>query len=161
MIWEISSTSSAETERLGELLGKQLKGGEAIELRSDLGGGKTTFVKGLVRGAGSDNSVTSPTFTLSRIYRAPKFTISHFDFYRLDNAGILAGQLAESINDSQNVTVVEWADIVKNVLPEEHISIELHPVAANSEVRRIIFNYPANKTADLNLLQTAWQEVEP
>jgi tRNA threonylcarbamoyladenosine biosynthesis protein TsaE len=161
MIWETSSTSSAETERLGELLGSQLKGGEVIELRSDLGGGKTTFAKGLARGAGSRDRVTSPTFTLSRVYQTPKFTISHFDFYRLDDPGILADQLAESAGDSSIVTVVEWGDIVKNVLPDERISIELQPVARSSEERRIIFKYPESQTKDLAVLQTDWQEVKP
>lgn len=143
------------------MLGKRLEGGEVIELRSDLGGGKTTFVKGLARGAGSKDTVNSPTFTLSRIYRAPKFTISHFDFYRLDDPGIMADQLAESVADDQIVTVVEWAGIVNDVLPDERISIELQPLASSSEERRIIFNCPENKTRTLAAIQTAWQEVEP
>lgn len=143
------------------MLGRQLKGGEVIELRSDLGGGKTTFVKGLARGAGSKNNVASPTFTLSRIYQAPKFTISHFDFYRLEDPGILADQLAESISDNQNVTVVEWAGVVKDVLPQEHISIEFQPMASSSEERRIIFKYPEAKTWTIDEIQTAWQETRP
>lgn len=161
MIWETSSTSSAETEKLGELLGKQLKGGEVIELRSDLGGGKTTFVKGLVRGAGSKNNVTSPTFTLNRVYQSPRFTISHFDFYRLSDAGILADQLAESIGDSQNVTAIEWANIVKDVLPEECISIEFRPVAASPEERRITISYPESKRKFIAKLETVWLKVGP
>src|SRR3954464_2609199 len=109
MIWQTRSTSSAETARLGALLGSRLVGGEVIELRSDLGGGKTTFVKGLAIGAGSSANAASPTFTLNRVYPAKKFSIYHYDFYRLANAGILADQLAETVNDSQAVVVVEWA----------------------------------------------------
>ncbi|MBX4191001.1 tRNA (adenosine(37)-N6)-threonylcarbamoyltransferase complex ATPase subunit type 1 TsaE, partial [Candidatus Saccharibacteria bacterium] len=85
MIWQTVSTSSAETESIGSLIGASLKGGEVIELRSDLGGGKTTFVRGLAAGAGSKANVTSPTFTLSRLYPAKNFSIHHFDFYRLND----------------------------------------------------------------------------
>ncbi len=130
-------------------------------MRSDLGGGKTTFVKGLARGAGSKAKVASPTFTLSRVYQAPEFTINHFDFYRLNDAGVMADQLAESISSSQTVTVVEWADIAANVLPEGRISIELKPASGNSEERRITFSYPESEREVFAAMETAWQEVEP
>ena len=64
---DITSTSIEDTERIAALLGSNLRGGELIELASDLGGGKTTFTRGLVRGGGSDDSVASPTFTISRV----------------------------------------------------------------------------------------------
>jgi tRNA threonylcarbamoyladenosine biosynthesis protein TsaE len=160
MIWQTSSTGSGDTERLGESLGKLLKGGEVIELGSDLGGGKTTFVRGLVRGAGSQNQVTSPTFTLSRQYKAKSFLINHFDFYRLDEPGIMAGQLAESIEDN-NVTIVEWADIVEDVLPVERISIHLKPRAASPDERDIEINYPASLQKIIAQLETDWQVSQP
>lgn len=161
MIWETLSTSSAETERLGELLGKQLKGGEVIELRSDLGGGKTTFVRGLVRGAGSQANVTSPTFTLSRIYKTKDFEIHHFDFYRLNDPGILADQLAESVGDAKAVVVVEWANIVKDVLPNNRISIEFKPTASDSDERQVIIKYPSAAEPAIARAETKWQESEP
>ncbi|MGH7157082.1 MAG: tRNA (adenosine(37)-N6)-threonylcarbamoyltransferase complex ATPase subunit type 1 TsaE [Candidatus Saccharimonadales bacterium] len=161
MIWQTSSTSSAETERLGELLGKQLKGGEVIELRSDLGGGKTTFIRGLVRGSGSQANVASPTFTLSRIYPGEKFDIHHFDFYRLNDVGILADQLAESLSDSKAVVAVEWADIVKDVLPPNHISIKLSPVAHDSDERQINIKYPQSAEPIVAAVETEWQDSQP
>jgi len=161
MIWQTLSTSSAETERLGELLGKHLRGSEVIELRSDLGGGKTTFVRGLVRGVGSQANVTSPTFTLSRIYKAKNFEIHHFDFYRLNDAGILADQLAESINDNKTVVVVEWADIVKNVLPSNRVSVEFKPTANDPDERQITINYPPAAEPVIARVETQWQESEP
>jgi tRNA threonylcarbamoyladenosine biosynthesis protein TsaE len=160
MIWQTSSTSSDDTERLGELLGSQLKGGEVIELRSDLGGGKTTFVRGLVRGAGSQDRVSSPTFTLSRIYKSKKFYIHHFDFYRLNDPGILADQLAEAL-ENNNVVIVEWADIVKNVLPDERLSIEFKPVAASADERRITFNYHESQGQLIAFLESNWREERP
>jgi tRNA threonylcarbamoyladenosine biosynthesis protein TsaE len=141
-------------------LGKQLKGGEVIELRSDLGGGKTTFVKGLVRGAGSKNNVASPTFTLNRIYHAKDLQIHHFDFYRLDDPGILRDQLAESINDKA-VVIVEWADIVEDVLPPAHLVIEFAPTAASPDERQITLKYPEKLGAMIKKVENDWQEVKP
>lgn len=123
-ILRVSSTSSAQTEQLAERLGSRLKGGEVIELISDLGGGKTTFVRGLARGFGSTDRVASPTFTISRVYQAGPRTIHHFDLYRLPEAGLIAEELAEVIGDQHCVTVIEWADVVQNVLPAERLTIE-------------------------------------
>jgi len=143
------------------LLGSQLKGGEVIELRSDLGGGKTTFIRGLVRGTGSKANVTSPTFTLSRIYKAQKFDIHHFDFYRLSDPGILADQLAESVADDKVVVVVEWAQIVKDVLPDNRISVELRPTVNDPDERRITIRYHLPSESIISGIKTKWQEVEP
>ena len=159
MIWQTSSTSSADTERLGELLGKQLAGGEVIELRSDLGGGKTTFVIGLARGTGSPDRVSSPSFTLNRIYNANNLEIHHFDFYRLDEPGILQDQLAESLNNPNVVVVVEWADIVKEVLPESRLSIELNPAPNSPEERRVTVSYPESQRKLIARLQNDWNEA--
>jgi tRNA threonylcarbamoyladenosine biosynthesis protein TsaE len=125
MTWQINSTSSEVTEQLAENLGKALKGGEVIELVSDLGGGKTTFVRGLARGAGSQDKVASPTFTISKIYHTDKFEIHHFDFYRLHEAGIVADELAEVAGDPKAVVVVEWADVVQHVLPDKRLTINI------------------------------------
>jgi len=160
MIWQTSSTNSEDTERLGELLGRQLGGGEVIELRSDLGGGKTTFVRGLVKGAGSRDRVSSPTFTLSRVYKAKDFEIHHFDFYRLNDAGILADQLSESISDG-SVVVVEWADIVGKVLPDDRLAIQFALTPTGSEERRITINYSEKYQPLIAKLETGRTEVEP
>ena len=160
MIWQTSSTGSADTERLGELLGSRLQGGEVIELLSDLGGGKTTFVKGLVRGAGSQDRVASPTFTLSRIYKSPKFEIQHFDFYRLDEPGILEGQLAEVLN-GDDVVIIEWAKIVKGVLPTARLSIEFTSAAGSPDERIITIAYPESCRGLMTSLESAWPEIRP
>ncbi len=161
MIWQTYSTNSGETERLGELLGSQLSGGEVIELRSDLGGGKTTFVRGLAQGAGSTNRVSSPTFTLSRIYNAKNYKIYHFDFYRLDKPGILTSQLAESINDKKAVVIIEWSDIVKDILPKNRLSIEFKPVSDSPDGRQIIIKYPESEKKIIEKLENDWQESRP
>lgn len=139
--WETNTGSSDATERLAEVIGKNLHGGEVIELVSDLGGGKTTFTRGLVRGTESQDRVGSPTFTLSREYKTPKFTVAHFDFYRLNEAGIVADELAEVIEDPAYVTVVEWGDIVQDVLPQRRMRVHLHQTGGDA--RKIEFTFPA------------------
>lgn len=139
MTWQTHSTSSEETETLGAKIGANLRGGEVIELVSDLGGGKTTFTRGLVRGAGSTDRVASPTFTISREYRAPHFAIEHFDFYRLGEAGIVADELQEYLGDPAFVTIVEWGDVVQNVLPANRITIHIQLQA--EEQRAITVSY--------------------
>jgi tRNA threonylcarbamoyladenosine biosynthesis protein TsaE len=160
MIWQTSSIGSADTERLGELLGQNLKGGETIELRSDLGGGKTTFTRGLTRGLGSKNTVSSPTFTISRIYKCKNsLEIHHFDFYRLHEAGIVANELTESLHNPKVITVVEWSDVVKDVLPKDRLTIEFKAVADNPEEREIVIRYPESKQDFIKTLETAWEET--
>ena len=76
MTYRTNSSSSEKTEQLAALLGARLRGGEVIALNSDLGGGKTAFVRGLARGIGSTDHVSSPTFTISRQYRGRSVTPS-------------------------------------------------------------------------------------
>lgn len=137
---QIVSTSSADTEQFAAALGQQLKGGEVIELISDLGGGKTTFVRGLARGAKSPSQVTSPTFKISNVYQAPSFDIHHFDFYRLGEAGIIGDELAEVIAQPNTVTVVEWGALIKSVLPQDRLTITF--TTTGNDTRQLIITYP-------------------
>ena len=120
-------------------MGQNLKGGEVIELISDVGGGKTTFVRGLAEGMGSADRVSSPSFTLTNQYRSDKLTMQHFDFYRLSEPGIMKQELAEYVHDAATVTVVEWADIVTDVLPADRVSITIAAVSDNSRQYRITY----------------------
>ena len=124
---------------LSEQIGRNLKGGECIELISDVGGGKTTFVRGLAKGAGSSDHVSSPTFTISKVYKTPKFEIVHFDFYRLQEAGLIEHEIEEAVYEPSTVIVVEWSDIVRHVLPEDRLQIKISIV--NEEGRELEFSY--------------------
>lgn len=162
MIWQTVSTSSDDTVRLGQLLGSLIKSPEVIELRSDLGGGKTTFVKGLVKGLGSHDIVTSPTFTLHKIYKTKTGQqVHHYDFYRLNEAGILSDELAESLADPSVTTVVEWPAIVDSILPASRLAVEFRPVEVNVDERLIVIEYPASKIGLMKKLVSAWQEIRP
>lgn len=135
------TTTSNQTEELAESIGRRLKGGEVIELTSDLGGGKTTFVRGLARGAGSSDVVGSPTFLLSKVYLAQGITIHHFDFYMLQEPGVTRNELLELLDDPKAVVVVEWSNIVKDVLPERRLSIKFERDASGEDVRSIVIDY--------------------
>lgn len=128
---QIRTENSEDCEKVGQALGNNLKGGEFIELVSDVGGGKTTLTRGLAKGAGSSDHVASPTFTISHIYKTPNFEIHHFDFYRLHEAGLIQHELQDVINDPQCVVVVEWSDIVTHVLPEQRIKLHIKTVGEN------------------------------
>lgn len=127
------------TETFAETLGRQLKGGEVIELVGDVGAGKTTFVKGLAAGAGSKDNVSSPTFTLQQVYRG-RVNMYHFDFYRLHEAGLIAHELEESLEDPAGVVVVEWGETIKDSLPEDRLVIRFE-VASENE-RRLLLTVP-------------------
>ncbi len=132
--------SPEKTEDLAYKLGLSLRGGEIVELISDLGGGKTTFTRGLAKGTGSTDVVASPTFTVSKVYKAPNFQIHHFDFYRLGNdPGLVANELEELIGDKNAIVVLEWADTVGDILPNERLSVRIQSV---DEGRRIILEFP-------------------
>ena len=140
----LHSSSAADTEAIADQVGSRLRGGEVIELVSDLGGGKTTFTRGLAAGAGSSNVVASPTFTVSKVYETDKLEIHHFDFYRLVDAGLIAHELHDLVGDPEIVVVVEWGDAVAHVLPEEKLTIEI--TRSGEESRDITLTLPESLT---------------
>lgn len=140
----IASTNAQETESLGQQIGKLLRGGEVIELKSDLGGGKTTLARGIVAGSGSTARVASPTFTVSKEYPVPAVPgrelerIIHADFYRLQDAGIMNHELLDAMNDTATTVLVEWGDIVADILPAARMTISIEVTGDSS--RRIIID---------------------
>jgi tRNA threonylcarbamoyladenosine biosynthesis protein TsaE len=138
----IQSNSVEDTESIAARIGAKLLGGEVIELISDLGGGKTAFVRGLVRGMGSKDTVNSPTFTLGKEYTAGDITVYHYDFYRLQDAGILSDELREVITDNKAVVVIEWAESVSDVLPKERITVTMYRQHSGEDHRDIEITYP-------------------
>jgi tRNA threonylcarbamoyladenosine biosynthesis protein TsaE len=102
------TTSPAETEAAGAQFGRELRQGDLILLAGDLGAGKTTFVRGVARGAGSSAHVASPTFQLVRVYSGP-VQIAHVDLYRLEAGAELVDLGLDELLD-QGAVVVEWGD---------------------------------------------------
>lgn len=131
--------NAEETMQLGIQIGKNLKGGEIIELVSDLGGGKTTITKGIAEGLGSKDLVSSPTFTISNIYKGDKLVIHHYDFYRIGELGIMSEELQETINDPEAISIIEWAGEAHDLLPKERlIRVKITPKREDENMRSIV-----------------------
>lgn len=127
--------NEAAMKSFGARLGALLKGGEIIELIGDVGAGKTTLTKGIAEGLAIDDDVQSPSFTISRVYDArDQLYMAHYDFYRLHDAGIMEAELHETLHDPHTITIVEWAEIVKGVLPEDRLSIHIRPTSEEGRV---------------------------
>jgi tRNA threonylcarbamoyladenosine biosynthesis protein TsaE len=127
-------------------LARLLQGGEVIELASDLGGGKTTFVQGLAAALGYKGDVTSPTFTLSQIYTLESgLELHHYDLYRLGQSGVVGEELAEDLEDPHNITLIEWAGLVADELPVDRLRIEIEPTGDTERVLHISAGGPVSE----------------
>lgn len=130
MTYTTITSKPEETSLLGYKIGQLCRGGETIELVSDLGGGKTVFVQGLARGLGYKGEVNSPTFVISRDYQLPhNLSLHHFDLYRIHNGDMAALELAEFIADPKAITAIEWGSNVSGILPTERIIVALKPTS--------------------------------
>jgi len=131
MIIDIKSEN--EMKIFGKNIGNLLNGGEIIELIGDVGAGKTTLAKGIAVGLGISEYVQSPSFTISRVYDGRDgLKLAHYDFYRLNDAGVMADELSETMTDKNVVTIIEWADVVSGVLPVDRLSITIKAINENS-----------------------------
>ena len=118
--------TAEQMEQLGLNIGKSLRGGEVIELIGDVGVGKTTLTHGLARGLGITDNITSPSFTINCNYTGrDNLTLRHYDFYRLADAGIIAMEITEAVNDPSSITVVEWGENIGHCLPDDRIIIQI------------------------------------
>ena len=120
---KVSSESVEATQSLAWHLGVNLRGGEIINLLGDVGAGKTTFTTGLVAGAGSNDAVASPTFTICNVYGG-RLKIYHCDFYRLQNDKLIQNELADML-DGTSVVVMEWAQNIPALSGLETIDIRI------------------------------------
>ena len=130
LIYVTKIVDQKELESIAHRLASKCRGGEVFELVGDVGAGKTTFVKAFAKGLAIDEDIQSPSFTISREYKTPSgLRLVHYDFYRLDEAGITGLDFAEDVTAADTITMVEWADTVKGVLPENVSRIRLQYVA--------------------------------
>jgi tRNA threonylcarbamoyladenosine biosynthesis protein TsaE len=130
----------------GANIGANLCGGEIIELVGDVGAGKTTLTKGIAVGLGIDENIQSPSFTINRVYDGrDNLILSHYDFYRLSDAGIMADELREVINNSNTVTVIEWAGAVSGILPDDRITIHIGTKSENERELTLSFGGEKSK----------------
>ena len=115
------TNSPAETEAIGAALGKIIKPGTVIAYRGDLGAGKTAFTRGLARGLGSSELVTSPTYTIVNEYLGGRCPLFHFDMYRLASSDDLWDIGWEDYLDRNGICAVEWSENVADALEDPMI----------------------------------------
>ena len=144
---EFLTASPAETEAVGAALGKILQPGTVIAYRGDLGAGKTAFTRGLARGLGCTDMVTSPTYTIVNEYLGGRIPLFHFDMYRLASADDLWDIGWEDYLDRNGVCAVEWSENVDDAL-ENPMNITIEKLG--EDTRRITIE-GGDSLADLSL----------
>ncbi|MBE7002240.1 MAG: tRNA (adenosine(37)-N6)-threonylcarbamoyltransferase complex ATPase subunit type 1 TsaE [Ruminococcaceae bacterium] len=128
---EFITNSPAETELVGAKLAKQLNPGAVIAYRGDLGAGKTAFTRGLARGLGIADAVTSPTYTIVNEYLSGRMPLFHFDMYRLRSADELFDIGWEDYLERGGVCAVEWSENVADAL-ENPITVTIEKTGEQS-----------------------------
>jgi tRNA threonylcarbamoyladenosine biosynthesis protein TsaE len=131
---EIVTAGPEETEAAGERLGRTLGAGEVVALTGELGAGKTCFVQGLVRGLGAAVRATSPTFVLVNQYQG-RVIVHHVDAYRTDSMTELIDLGLLELMGGPGVTIIEWADKLRPLLPP--YTIHVHIAGVGDEPRSI------------------------
>lgn len=119
-----TSSSPEDTGKIGQCLGNVAKKGYIICLVGDLGVGKTEFVKGLAKGLEVEDYITSPTFTIVNEYKG-RLPLYHFDVYRIDHVDEMYEIGYEEYFYGEGVTVIEWADLISEIIPEENITVTI------------------------------------
>ena len=141
------TNSPAQTEAVGTALGKILPAGTVIAYRGDLGAGKTAFTRGLARGLGAGDMVTSPTYTIVNEYLGGRLPLFHFDMYRLGSSDDLWDIGWEDYLDRNGICAVEWSENVADAM-EDAITITIEKLGEDS--RRITIE-GGDTLADLSL----------
>lgn len=119
------SSSSAQTQRLGEALGGLLEAGDVLILTGDLGAGKTQLTKGVAKGMGVPDDVTSPTFTIEMVYEGKELPLYHFDLYRLDSPDQLEDTGLFDVLGSDGPCLIEWGEQFSSELGDERADVTI------------------------------------
>ena len=132
------TNSASETRALGEQLASGLRPGNTVILEGELGAGKSELARGIARGLGVTETVTSPSFTILNVYESGRCPLYHFDWYRLESEEELYELGMDEYLGGDGIAVVEWAERCPDAVPEDCIRIRLE--ATGEEARRITVN---------------------
>lgn len=127
---QITVKNVTELAEVAQYLAENLPTKFCLELIGDVGAGKTTLTKALVEKLGSNDEVTSPSFAINNRYQLNDGReVSHYDFYRLGEAGVMSQELLEDLVSPQTCVIVEWAETVSQVLPAERLQMTITTLA--------------------------------
>ena len=136
-MFKLKSNSASQTINFGKLFSKVLGGGDVIVLEGALGGGKTTFTKGVLAGLGYKRRVLSPSFTLLRQYDLKKVSVYHLDLYRLEFSDIFDLGIDDFLYSERIITLIEWGNKMKEEL-DKYVKVEF--VFSGENTRNIKFS---------------------
>lgn len=138
MLKTVETKSAKETFALGEQIGREAKQGQVFTLVGDLGVGKTVFTQGLAKGLGIQESISSPTFTIVQIYEEGRLPFYHFDVYRIADIEEMDEIGYEDYIYGQGVSLIEWSNLIEEILPENRIEIVIEKeIEKGFEYRKI------------------------
>lgn len=121
----IEAKCEQDTYELGKKLGREAKPGQVYALIGDLGVGKTIFTKGFAKGLGVEEHISSPTFTIVQIYEEGRLPFYHFDVYRIGDVEEMEEIGYEDCFYGEGVSLVEWANLIEDILPLEYTEITI------------------------------------
>ena len=124
-MFKVETNSEFETEKMAERLAAFLKPGDVITLDGDLGTGKTVFSRGIARGLGVKEPITSPTFIIMQEYRDGRIPLFHFDVYRIESIDEIFAIGTEEYIGGDGVCVIEWAKKIEELIPKDAIHINI------------------------------------
>ena len=127
----VTTKSAAETRALGEKIAARLRPGDVLLLEGDLGAGKSELTRGIARGLGVAETVTSPSFTILNVYESGRCPLYHFDWYRLESADELYELGMDEYLGGDGVAVVEWPAQCPDAVPENAVRIRLEATGEN------------------------------
>ncbi len=141
MLGTYITKSLDETKELAAKIAKKVSAGNVTALIGDLGTGKTVFAQGFAKAMGIKETVGSPTFKLISEYKGVKYFLYHIDCYRLKNAQQFINIGGEDyLAPNKSVTLIEWADIIEEILPKDAIRITFKRISKKSNHREIIIS---------------------
>ena len=129
----VKLNSEEDTRSLGLEIADALEPGDVVALTGDLGTGKTALTKYIAEGLGVKEEISSPTFTIIKEYKSGRLPLYHFDVYRLGSGDELLDTGAEELLDGDGACVIEWADIVADVLPADSLIVSLNYCGSENE----------------------------
>lgn len=150
----IESFQMEDTFKLGETIGQNIEAGQVLCLLGDLGTGKTVFTQGFAKGLGITEPVNSPTFTIVQEYESGRLPLYHFDVYRIEDIEEMYEIGYEDYFYSQGVCLIEWSNLIEELLPKDRIVITIKKDLEKGFDYRIITLEEIGNTKDESKLET-------
>lgn len=135
--YNLKTNNENETKQFAKEFASKLKKGDVVVLTGELGSGKTKFTEGILEYFNLQNEISSPTFTIVNEYSTPTIPIYHFDVYRLEDEDEFSAIGGEEYFD-KGICIIEWGEMIKNVLPKKYTQITFSKNEQNENVRELI-----------------------